>query len=385
MNTRCHYHKLIKKNRCETIMKILLISNMYPSEQFPSYGVFVQNTEKILVQHGIQVDKIVMQKKTSKLSKLFSYASHYANVVLTGLTKNYDYLYVHYASHNALPLLILKKLKKNVKIVTNVHGSDVVPEVPSQEKYQPRVNDLLHHSTKIITPSPYYKGLVEEKYKVHNPIYIFPSGGVNKDLFHPYADKSKAYQELNLDPTIRYLGCVSRIDVGKGWEYYLQAIAKAEQQMPTSYKYLYVGSGKDEAAFKEMIKTLGLEEKVIHFPLLPQSSLAYVYNAIEAFVFPTVRKGESLGLVGLEAMACGAPVIGSQIGGLKDYIIDGKNGLFFEPKNVDELASQLQAFINLPEDVKQQMSQQALQTANSYTVDVIAEQLPTIFFDEVEK
>jgi hypothetical protein len=68
-------------------MKILLISNMYPSEQFPSYGVFVQNTEKILVQHGIQVDKIVMQKKTSKLSKLFSYASHYANVVLTGLTK----------------------------------------------------------------------------------------------------------------------------------------------------------------------------------------------------------------------------------------------------------------------------------------------------------
>ncbi len=48
-------------------------------------------------------------------------------------------------------------------------------------------------------------------------------------------------------------------------------------------------------------------------------------------------------------------------------------------KNVDELASQLQAFINLPEDVKQQMSQQALQTANRYTVDVIAEQLPTIF------
>lgn len=92
-----------------------------------------------------------------------------------------------------------------------------------------------------------------------------------------------------------------------------------------------------------------------------------------------------MGLVGLEAMACGAPVIGSQIGGLKDYIIDGKNGLFFEPKNVDELASQLQAFINLPEDVKQQMSQQALQTANRYTVDVIAEQLPTIFFDEVEK
>ena len=67
-------------------MKILLISNMYPSEQFPSYGVFVQNTEKILVQYGIQVDKIVMQKD-KQIKQAFSYASHYANVIVTGLTK----------------------------------------------------------------------------------------------------------------------------------------------------------------------------------------------------------------------------------------------------------------------------------------------------------
>ncbi|TYR80236.1 glycosyltransferase family 4 protein [Priestia megaterium] len=366
-------------------MKILLVSNMYPSEQFPSYGVFVRNTEQILLENNIHVDKVVMQKKTKKFNKLIAYASHYVKMIWTGLTKNYDYIYVHYASHNALPLLVLKKLKKHVKIVTNVHGSDVVPEVPSQEKFQPRVRQLLHESTKIITPSPYYKQLVKKKYEVERPIYVFPSGGVNFKLFHSFPTKEKAYKELNLDATQRYIGCVSRIDVGKGWEYYLQAIAQLEKETPTTYKYIYVGSGKDEEKFHSMIKELQLESKIVHFPLLPQTSLAYIYNVIDTFIFPTVREGESLGLVGLEAMACGAPVIGSRIGGLKDYIIDGQNGLFFEPGQAPELTRQLRSFIHFPDHTKEQMSQQAVKTAQQYSVDVISEQLPTIFFDEVER
>ncbi|MGG1910633.1 hypothetical protein ABFY54_00490 [Priestia megaterium] len=55
---------------------------------------------------------------------------------------------------------------------------------------------------------------------------------MNKDLFHPYADKSKAYQELNLDPTIRYIGCVSRIDVGKGWNTTFKQLQKLNNKRP---------------------------------------------------------------------------------------------------------------------------------------------------------
>lgn len=372
-----------KEDRCRIKMKILLISNMYPSKDFPSYGVFVKNTEQILLDNGFSVDKAIMTKRTGKFGKLVGYASHYLKIIASGLTKKYDYLYVHYASHNALPLLILKKLNKRVKIVTNVHGSDVVPEVPSQEKFQPRVKELLHRSHKIITPSPYYKELVQDKYGVTTPIYVFPSGGVNFKLFYSFSTKEKAYKELNVSEKQRYIGCVSRIDVGKGWEFYLQAIAQLEAEHPTDYKYIYVGSGKDEPKFKQMVQELNLEDKIIHFPLLPQSSLAHVYNVIDAFVFPTIRKGESLGLVGLEAMACGAPVIGSRIGGLKDYIIDGKNGLFFEPGQAGELKEKLRLFMESSAEQKENMSLHAVNTAKLYSVDEISQQLPTIFFNEV--
>lgn len=78
----------IKEDRCRIKMKILLISNMYPSKDFPSYGVFVKNTEQILLDNGVSVDKAVMTKRTGKLGKLVGYASHYLKIIASGLTKS---------------------------------------------------------------------------------------------------------------------------------------------------------------------------------------------------------------------------------------------------------------------------------------------------------
>ncbi|HLG28085.1 MAG TPA: glycosyltransferase family 4 protein, partial [Paenisporosarcina sp.] len=316
-------------------MKILLVANMYPSSEFPSYGVFVQNTGKILLNEGFQVDRAVLKKKTTKVSKLFGYALYYSKILSKGLLGNYDAIYVHYASHNAMPLLWLKKLKPSVRIVTNVHGSDVVPEVPSQEKYQPAVKTLLQQSSLIITPSHYYEKLVQQKYEVTTPIRVFPSGGVNAEVFYPQkAQQKKILAHLDLDPAFRYFGYVGRLDVGKGWDHYLRAISfylneKPQERQRT--RFIAVGSGKDNDEFKELAKSLGIEDVIVHFPLMKQADLANIYTVIEVFVFPTTRKGESLGLVGLEAMACQTPIIASAIGGILDYVQDGQNGWLFTP------------------------------------------------------
>lgn len=84
---------------------------MYPSDSAPNYGVFVQNTEKILVDAGMDVDRTVMFKHNGKLRKLVSYIRYYAEILMKGLSNTYDVTYVHYASHNAIPLLLLKRLK----------------------------------------------------------------------------------------------------------------------------------------------------------------------------------------------------------------------------------------------------------------------------------
>ncbi|MGF2617959.1 glycosyltransferase family 4 protein [Rossellomorea vietnamensis] len=361
-------------------MKIHLIANMYPSEDAPSYGVFVQNTEKILQSADITVDRTVLTKKKSKFQKLFGYAAYSLKIILKGLVNNYDYTYVHYAAHNSIPLLVLKALKKNVKIVTNVHGSDVVPEVPSQEKFQKYVKALLGKSYKIITPSNYYKGLVKEKYGVSTPIEVFPSGGVNKNLFFVKDTKEELFSQYKLDKQYQYAGFVSRMDVGKGWDVLLDAIADLKKdQSLDKVKFVIVGDGKQRPDFEAKVSDLGLEDDIVRFSLLPQKSLADIYNCLEIFCFPTTRKGESLGLVGLEAMACGAPVVGSAIGGLLDYVEDGQNGFLFQPGDSQGLADGIKAFFHLSSEEKEAMKRNALAKADEYEVENIKPLLINVF------
>jgi glycosyltransferase involved in cell wall biosynthesis len=365
------------------MMKILLVANMYPSSKFPSYGVFVQNTEKILLKEGFQVDKAILQKKTKKLSKLIGYAMYYSKILSKGMTGNYDAIYVHYASHNAMPLLWLKKLKPSVQIVTNVHGSDVVPEVASQEKYQPAVKRLLQKSSLIITPSHYYEKLVQQKYGVTTPIRVFPSGGVNAEVFNPKKDqRQEILSQLKLDSAFRYFGYVGRLDVGKGWDHYLRAIAfylKEKPQERQRTRFIAVGSGKDDDEFKELTKSLGIEEVIVHFPLMKQSDLAHIYTVIEVFVFPTTRKGESLGLVGLEAMACQTPIMASAIGGILDYVQDGHNGWLFTPGDAVQLKDLFIKFDELSTEQYASISQAAYTTALQYEQTAIQSKLSAIF------
>ncbi|MCA1320491.1 glycosyltransferase family 4 protein [Bacillus tianshenii] len=362
-------------------MRILLVSNMYPSEEFPSYGVFVKNTESILTDHGYKVDRAVMQKSSGKTAKLIQYILHFLKVILMGATGNHDVIYVHYASHNALPLLLLKKIKKNVVIYTNVHGSDVVPEVASQEKYQPYVKRLLEASAKVITPSNYYRNLVAEKYSLDKgKIHVFPSGGVNKKVFYNMPDREAALKELKLSPELRYIGFVGRLDVGKGWDIFLKALKGVKDNGSLNgYKAIVVGSGKEQGKYEQMVKEFGLQEDIVYYPLLKQDMLSKVYNSIEVFCFPTTRKGESLGLVGLEAMACGVPVIGSRIGGLLDYIREDENGMLFSVGDEKELEQKLTSYLNYDEMRRDAMKKHALATAEKYEVNSIKSTLVEIF------
>ncbi|MEZ2718730.1 glycosyltransferase family 4 protein [Niallia circulans] len=365
--------------------KILLISNMYPDKKNPSFGVFVKRSEEILICEGFEVNKIVLFKERRKIYKAIKYIKHYVHSVFSIIFNSNDIIYVHYASHNALPIIVAKLFKRKKQLVTNVHGSDVVPETTIQQFFQPLVKKMLRMSDKIIVPSKYFKQLVRKKYNLDSGnIYISPSGGIDQKIFFKTNEIDKI---PNLDKNYNYIGYVGRVDKGKGWNLFVDLIAKIKEKgiLEQNIRFIIVGNGAEYSQMLEKIEGNNLKEEILLMDFLNQEQLRNIYNMIDLFIFPTTREGESLGLVGLEAMACGTPVVGSSMAGPKEYIEHGENGFLFEPGNLDDLFKQVEKYYNLTKDNKILMGENARNTSNLYSKEKVKEQLIRIFNEVREK
>ncbi|WP_291652532.1 glycosyltransferase family 4 protein [Clostridium sp.] len=361
-------------------MKVLLVSNMYPDSFNPQYGIFVKNSEEILVNNNIVVEKVVCTKKKGKFPKILQYISFYINVFFKVLMNKYDCIYVHYLSHSSLPLIIVKKMKRNIKIISNVHGSDVIPQNKKQEALNGLARACANLSEFVIVPSNYFKRELINRWKVDSErIFIFPSGGINNKRFKPKSNKYELKNKLGLSKNYKYIGFVGRLDKGKGWDILLKSIwSLKDKSYFNDYRFVFVGNGSEEEIFNSMIKNLGLDNSITHINFLNHSDLADLYNCLEIFCFPT-QVNESLGLVGIEALACGIPVIASNFAGPTDYIIDFCNGYLAEKGNYKDFSAKLEMYILLPEHEKDKIKESALKSSQKYFRENIESSLIDLF------
>lgn len=338
-------------------MKVFLISNMYPSKTDSLFGVFVKNFKLLLEKEGVVFSavSVIKGKRSNKVAKLLSYLKYYASITYQYFFKKYDFLYVHYLSHNA-PILSLLLIKKKKPVVMNVHGSDILDSIG--KKIDTLNSRVLKKTDLVVVPSKYFQEIMLSNYPFLNPqnIFISPSAGVDSTKFYPLP------KTINKIPVF---GLISRIDAGKGWEDFLGALLLLKKR-EIKFKAIIAGQGLEENQMLKMIKDLGLSENVEFLGLVKQDQLVHLYNKMNAMVFPTKREAESLGLVGLEAMSCKTPVIGSDIAGLKTYIKHDQNGLLFTPGNVDEFAENMEKYLNFSIEKKNAMAEEAYQTAKGY-------------------
>ena len=347
--------------------RILLVSNMYPSNKYKHYGVFVKNTEEILKDNDYEVDRVVMTKQTERIAKLFSYIYLYSMTLLKGIFNNYDYIYVHFVSHSSLGAVIVKRTSKNVKLILNAHGNDVLADMPFEVKNEKRSKKYFKYADKVIVPSKYYKEVIKTKYNVDEDIiYVYPSGGVDTSKFININSKD-AKKEAGLNNKYSYIGYISRIEKNKGWDIFLKAIKElVDQKEIKDEKFIVVGGGAEEKQFNEMVKELKIKDYLEIRNMVSQEELINIYNSLDIFVFPTYRQSESLGLVGLEAMSCETLVIASKNYGPTDYVINKSNGLFFKPEDPKDLAKKILEMKKLNQEEIKKMKKKARETAIRY-------------------
>ena len=347
--------------------KILVISNLYPSKQDTSYGtfvaLFVQELQNCSTHYKIDLC-VIRGRTTSKICKLLKYFWFYLSMTLRILFHRYELIYVHYITYSSIPLLFLSKIKK-LNIVFNIHGDDLLTKSKVAENVLQAVHKLLINSKLVVVPSEFFKDILIDKFKdirLQN-IFVSPSGGVEKSFYN------EMIAPVQSPFTIGY---VSRIDTGKGWDVLLRAIQDIYKEYPIQVKI--AGTGRQVEELKHMISTLNLSHIVTYYGSLSHAELPRFYANLTLFVFPTTLK-ESLGLVGLEAMAASKPVIGSAIGGLKSYIKDGYNGFLIPPGNSKRMGECIVNYINFSDERKLEMNRNAFKTAQLYQADVVTKKL----------
>jgi glycosyltransferase involved in cell wall biosynthesis len=147
---------------------------------------------------------------------------------------------------------------------------------------------------------------------------------VNGDYFTPGAKSETLLKQYGL-VNHKVLMTVARLwsgDIYKGVDVTIRALPAIAQVFP-EVKYLVIGRGDDQPRLAQLAKDLGVEDQVVFAGFVPTEALVEHYRLADAYVMPSQ---EGFGIVYLEAMACGVPVLSGDADGSADPLQDGKLG-----------------------------------------------------------
>lgn len=351
-------------------LRIYMISNMYPSLECPNFGVFVRNFELDFPTENIVLsDKTVIKGKRSGINLMIAYFLFFLEIIKKLYRGDFDAVYVHYLQHSLIPFHFWRNTSTK-KVILNAHGTDILGKGKLYQALRRWNQSIIQHADLIVVPSTFFFHKLTQLGVKSDKITVYPSGGINPDLFFPGGEKTS--------PSLK-IGYLGRIDRGKGVETLVRAMADPDL-VHVSLEICGPGSMKNE--MEELSQILGISGRISFLGNIPQERIRDFFLKWDALVFPSELE-ESLGLVGLEAMACGLPVIGSGSGGMSSYLNSGENGIVFEPGDVSDLVRKICEFYSQDQNYRNQLAINAIVTADRYhsqrVNEALRNQIRTIF------
>jgi glycosyltransferase involved in cell wall biosynthesis len=220
---------------------------------------------------------------------------------------------------NFLPLALIGK-KFNSKIILFVYGIDVWNLFNSQKV-------KLFETNKIVSISEFTsKKLIQQGIEKEKIFLLSPC--VDGEFFRPH-------QELDLEGRIVLtVGRLEALEGYKGYELVMEAIAKLLPEFP-ELEYRIVGEGNDRVRLEKKAASLGLGGRIKFLGRVKEEDMPQQYSESSVFVMPS--KGEGFGIVFLEALACGRPVIFGNEDASSEAAGNGEWGISINPDSVEEL------------------------------------------------
>ncbi|OGO13393.1 MAG: glycosyl transferase [Chloroflexi bacterium RBG_16_47_49] len=329
--------------------------------------------------------------------ELATYLPEFAQGVRTFVESrglSYDLIHSHYWM-SGLAAFDLKQ-QWGIPVVHMFHTLGVmknrVAQTPEEIEGEYRIigeQEVIQKADRIVVATPAEYAQLMWLYQADvNKIIVIPPG-VDVGRFYPIPpDEAKEY--IGVPPCGRMILFVGRIEPLKGLDVLIEALGMMHQKdvlKENPFCLVIIGGEPDESAeqaniemsrIKSLSKQYGLKDLVTFLGKRSQDSLPYYYSAAEVVVVPS--QYESFGMVALEAMACGKPVVASQIGGLAYLVQDGVTGFTVPVDDPAELANRLTPLLQ-DSDMRDRMGKQAVQVAQDYAWDKIALKLMGVYDD----
>ncbi|MGY3715239.1 glycosyltransferase [Sutcliffiella cohnii] len=360
------------------IKKVLVLSNMFPSKQSKTYGIFVENQVKALVERGLEVDVIaVTNPNSSKSNVILKYIGWFLktffNLIIKG--KKYDIIHAHYVFPTGLLGLLYKKILGK-KLIVTAHGGDIDKMAKKNEKIRKWTNQILTESDHVIAVGHELQKTIHNEFNVPLDKLSIINMGVNRNMFTP-TPKMEAKIRCNIPTDSKPILFVGNIIEQKGLLELMEAFKKIKKVIPEASLY-FIGSQKDKNFVEKLEKLSSTVNDVVIMEAKPQEEVALWMSAAEVFVLPSHIEG--FGLVALEAMSCHTPVVGTDVGGLS-YLLKDNAGILVEARNSLSL---YEGILSILQSTKLQinLTQNGEQLANLYDQKNIIDQLLSVYEKE---
>ncbi|MCF7889452.1 MAG: glycosyltransferase family 4 protein [Victivallales bacterium] len=309
---------------------------------------FPEKYQKLAYGSGIPTNL-----KSSILAKIqlpFFLLSFFFNTIRE--VKKYDLIHCHWSLAGAVGVIAGKLMRK--KIVFMMHGAEVFVLGKN-----PLLKFVLKNVDFLISNSTFTEEKTLEVYPVKNHCVISP--GVDINRFYPQHNIPKLREKLNVSSDDFYILTIGKFIPRKGIEYLIEAMNIIVHEKGIKDIQLRIGGrGPLKNKYHELIQKYDLTEYVDFIGYIPDKDLPSYYTEADVFVLPSIVDDdgdtEGLGVVFLEANACGTPVIGSKVGGIIDAITDNSNGYLVEPKKTEELVEKV-LLIKTDEKVRNEMGE----------------------------
>ncbi len=282
------------------------------------------------------------------LLHIYRYGASVSHIVKSN---NIDLIHAHWAYPEGFVGLLAKRECK-IPLIVTIHGSDILTcsEVNYGARLSRRLDSIIHKTLKasdfiISASTATYKTALKLGVR-KDRLYLIPNGVDLKRFCPKKSNKIKEKYGLNEKFVIFAL---RSHEPQYGLEYLIKSIPLVLKKIDNAF-FVIGGSGSLQKYHEALTVNLGVEKHVFFTGLIPPEKVPDYYNMVDVVVVPSLQ--EAFGLTITEAMACGKPVIGTNVGGIPDQVVDGYNGFLIKPKDPNAIAERILYLYDHPELAK---------------------------------